>query len=632
MTVSDARLVQRADGVLAEANRAGILEPADVHVATQLSSIAGEDDSSVVLALALAVRAVRLGSICVDLRESLDPAALIDTSAETEVAEDSGGQIGQAPEGEQGGRVPEERSGGGVSRPDELRDNSHLTSAWPTDADEWLRAIQDSALLGSGVLRVEFGLVYLDRYHREELRVAEILRARATQESPAVDDAILQAGLDRLFEGEAYAEQRAAADAAARQWTTVLTGGPGTGKTTTVARLLVLLTEQWEAAGQTRPLRIALAAPTGKAAARLKESVTQAAAQLLPADAARIQGLDAMTVHRLLGWNPRGSNRIRFNESNRLPHDVIVVDETSMVALTMMSRLLRATRSTSRLVLVGDADQLASVDAGAVMADLVDGYQQLAPDTVCRLRTSHRFDAAIGSLAAAVREGDADRVVELLREGTEAGGAVRWVTDDDPSVALRGEMLAHALRLRERAVAGDPAGALTVLGESRLLCAQRTGPRGVRWWNHLVDEWLSEATGDPLWEPMYVGRPLLVTRNDYALGVHNGDSGVVIGGDGPVTAQIGTAAGPVPIAASRLSDVDTMHAMTIHKSQGSEAGSITVLLPQEESPLLTRELLYTAITRAQRAVTVVGSEETVRAAVTAQIRRATGLRRRLAQK
>ncbi|MFC6704512.1 exodeoxyribonuclease V subunit alpha [Flexivirga alba] len=600
MTIDDdVRVVRHAEGVLAIANQAGILEPADVHVARELSSIAGESDSSVTLALALAVRAVRRGSICLDLHEALDP---------------------RWPTSDEGAsRGPDS---------DETDDETQqdLLDLWPTDADAWLRAVQASTLLRSGVLRVEFGLIYLDRYHREEVRVADILRSRAAQDPPVVDSAILQTGLARLFVGEAYAEQRAAADSAVRQWTTVLTGGPGTGKTSTIARLLVLLGEQWEASGHTRPMRIALAAPTGKAAARLKESITQAAAQLSPADAARLQDLDAMTLHRLLGWNSRSSNKIRFNETNRMPHDLIVVDETSMVALTMMARLLRATRATSRLVLVGDADQLASVDAGAVMADLVDGYQQLAPSTVCRLATSHRFDSEIGALASAIREGRADDVTDLLRLG---GAAVSWLEDDDPRPELRGQLLEHALRLRDRATAGDAEGALTVLGEHRLVCAQRTGPRGVRYWNRLVDEWLSEATGDPLWEPMYVGRPILVTRNDYALGVHNGDSGVVMGGGSRAVAQIGTAAGPVPIAASRLSDIETMHAMTIHKSQGSEAVEVTVLLPQEESPLLTRELLYTAVTRAQRHVTIVGSEETVRAAVNAQIRRATGLRQRL---
>ena len=593
----DPRQALRAEGLLAIANRSGLLEAADVHVAQTLSTVVAEQDPSVVLALALSVRAVRRGSVCLDVADAVQlPAEAADGD----------------PDGEDSGATGAAEA---------------LADGWPTDADAWLRAVEGSALARSGVLRVEFGLVYLDRYHREEMRVAQILRDRAAEDPPAVDADVLEPGLGRLFPDEAFAEQRAAAARAVEQWTTVLTGGPGTGKTSTVARLLVLLDEQWEHAGAGRPLRIALAAPTGKAAARLKESVSDAAQLLAAADADRIRDLEAMTLHRLLGWRPRGEDSYRFNAANRLPHDVIVVDETSMVALTMMSRLLQAMRPTSRLVLVGDADQLASVDAGAVMADLVDGYQGLAPETVCRLTTSHRFDAGIGGLAAAVRDGRADEVVDLLRAG---GDTISWIEDDDPAPVLRGGLLHHALRLRERALAGDVPGALDALAEHRLLCARRTGPRGVHSWNRLVDEWLSEATGDPLWEPMYAGRPILVTRNDYALGVHNGDSGVVMGGAGPVIAQIGTAAGPVPIAASRLSDIETMHAMTIHKSQGSEAQEVTVLLPEGESPLLTRELLYTAITRAQRRVTIVGSEATVRAAVAAQIRRATGLRQRLA--
>jgi len=593
----DPRQALRALGLLADANRSGLLEAADVHVAQTLSDVVREQDPSVTLALALVVRAVRRGSVCLDLDDALRfPAEIAEGDPDEDDVIDRGAAV-------------------------------RLADGWPTDAGAWLHAVETSALARSGVLRVEFGLVYLDRYHREEVRVAQILRDRVAAQPPVVDEAALARGLERLFPDDTFAEQCGAAARAVRQWTTVLTGGPGTGKTSTVARLLVLLKEQWEGAGHGRPLRIALAAPTGKAAARLQESVSDAARLLAPADADRIRDLDAMTLHRLLGWRPRGGDGFRFNAANRLPHDVVIVDETSMVALTMMSRLLQAMRPTSRLVLVGDADQLASVDAGAVMADLVDGYERLAPETISRLTTSHRFDAGIGSLAAAVRDGHADDVIGLLRDG---GPTVHWIEDDDPVPLLRGGLLAHALRLRERANAADGPGALAALAEHRLLCARRSGPRGVHTWNTLVDEWLSEATGDPMWEPMYAGRPILVTRNDYALQVHNGDSGVVMGGPGPVVAQIGTAAGPVPIAASRLSDIETMHAMTIHKSQGSEAQEITVLLPDGQSPLLTRELLYTAITRARRRVTVVGSEQTVRAAVQASIRRATGLRQRLA--
>ena len=210
--------------------------------------------------------------------------------------------------------------------------------------------------------------------------------------------------IDRLFP-KGFEEQRAAAEVALSQGLTVLTGGPGTGKTTTVARLLALLT------GGTH-LRIALAAPTGKAAARLQEAVQLEVAKLEPADRQALAELHATTLHRLLGSRPDTSARFRHNRGNRLPHDVIVVDETSMVSLTMMARLLEAVRPDARLILVGDPDQLASVEAGAVLADLVDG---LDSSKIAELRTSHRFGESIGALASAIRDGDADTAVDVLR-------------------------------------------------------------------------------------------------------------------------------------------------------------------------------------------------------------------------
>lgn len=590
------RIALRADGILRAGNVAGVFEPSDVHVARRLRDLVQEQDEQVVLAMALVVRAVRRGSICVDLRDSTDPEHFV-----------------QAEDGDSDDGVAAARA--------------TMAADWPTDGAAWVAAVGASALAAAGILRVEQGLVYLDRYHREERQVADGLRARIAQAPPEVDEGSLQLGLERLFPGDRSAEQRTAARTAAGQWTTVLTGGPGTGKTTTVAGLLVLLGEQWDRAGSGRSLRVALAAPTGKAAARLQESVAEAAARLEPQDAGRIGGLEAVTLHRLLGWNPRNRNVFRHNASNRLAYDVIVVDEMSMMSLSMMASLLAATRASTRLVFVGDADQLASVDAGAVLADLVDGFDTLAPQTVCRLSTSHRFDAQIGDLAAAVRNGQADDAIAALRAG---GAGISWVEDEDPGAALRATLVDGATRLRDAAVAGDVEAALRILGEHRLLCAQRRGPRGITFWNRQIQDWLSEATGDPLWEPMYVGRPLLVTRNDYSLGVYNGDSGVVIRTEELPTAAIETSAGVLRLAAGRLSEIETMYAMTVHKSQGSEATRITVLLPEDESPLLTRELLYTAVTRARQHVTVVGSEQTVRRAIQGRISRASGLRQRLA--
>ncbi|MGH3353439.1 MAG: exodeoxyribonuclease V subunit alpha [Nocardioides sp.] len=573
----DARLARSATGLLASFNQAGVLTAADVHVAARAAELAGESRDEVRLAVAMAVRAVRHGSVCVDL------AALRETEE---------------------------------------------TLPWP-DSSGWLSAVADSPLAAQSLVQVEDGLLYLDRYHREEGQVRDDLLARLASARPVADEALLDATAARLFPGDGYAEQRSAALAAARQSTTVLTGGPGTGKTTTVAGLLALLTEQSET-----PLRIALTAPTGKAAARLQEAVedAQQAGQFTAADRARLEGLSASTLHRLLGWRPGSSTRFKHHRTNRLPHDVIVVDETSMVSLTMMARLLEAVRPEARLILVGDPDQLASVEAGAVLSDLVAGLAARSPEAVAALRTTHRFGGAIGALAAALRDGDADAALDVLRSGDPAVELVD-PTDEAVMADIERDLVDHAVALRESAVAGDRIGSVRMLDEARLLCAHRDGPWGVAHWNRQIERGLSETTGTPLgagWgREWYAGRPVLITANDYGLGLFNGDTGVTYedaAGDLRVRIAGGSALDFTP---SRLGDVETLHAMTVHKSQGSQARSITVLLPPDDSPLLTRELFYTAVTRAEERVRVIGSPESVRSAVTHQAQRASGLRTRL---
>lgn len=564
--------VQAIDGLLRPFGDAGVFEAADVHVAQRLTALAREPDERVALAIALVVRALRGGSVCVDLRA---------------VA----AQLGMA-------ELP-----------------------WPA-ADDWLTAVRASPLLGSPpALRLFGDLLYLDRYWLEEEQVCADLLALSVPGSVGGVPA-----LERLFPSPRYDEQRTAAEIALSQAVTVLTGGPGTGKTTTVARLLALLVGQAELAGVPRP-RIALAAPTGKAAARLAEAVAAEVENLDDAaDRARLAGLRATTLHRLLGARPDTSVRFKHNRGNRLPHDVIVVDETSMVSLTMMARLLEAVRPDTRLILVGDPDQLASVEAGAVLADLVEGLAARRDIRVAALRTPHRFGESIGALAEAIRTGDQDRVVALLRAG---GEHVEWIDSDHPADRLRDVLVSHALRVREAAVLGAAGAALATLDEHRLLCAHRRGPYGVSHWNRQVERWLTEETGQPAFSAWYAGRPLLVTANDYGLKVYNGDTGVVVAGPDGLRAVIAGATGPLDFAPSRLSDIETMHAMTIHKSQGSQVAEVTVLMPPEDSRLLTRELFYTAVTRAKVKVRVVGSEPSVRAAIGRRAVRASGLARRL---
>ncbi|MDZ4234964.1 MAG: exodeoxyribonuclease V subunit alpha [Dietzia sp.] len=547
-----------------------LFEPADIHVARRLTALAEEPDETVALAVAVAVRALRGGSVCVDLRS---------------VAE----QIG-SPE------LP-----------------------WPPP-DDWLATVKDSPLVvKTPVLRLFGDLLYLDRYWLEEQQVCDdVLALLASTLRGTVPS------LDRLFP-VGWEEQRSAAEVALTQSLTVLTGGPGTGKTTTVARLLALLAEQASLAGQP-PLRIALAAPTGKAAARLLEAVQLEVDQLDAVDRDRLPTLTSSTLHRLLRSRPDNSSRFRHHRENRLPHDVIVVDETSMVSLTLMARLLEAVRPDSRLLLVGDANQLASVEAGAVLADLVDGLGGRDDVRIVSLETSHRFGESIGALATAIRDGDGDQVIGLLAAG---GDNIEWLDTDEPGEQLRTMLLPHALRLREAAVLGDGVAGLATLGEHRLLCAHRRGPYGVQYWNRQIERWLTDSTGEPIWTDWYPGRPVLVTANDYGLGLYNGDTGVTVVRGTGLCAVVGSGSGPVEFATGRLADVDTMHAMTIHKSQGSQADEITVLLPQEESRLLTRELFYTAVTRAKQRVRVVGSEPAIREAISRRVVRASGLARRL---
>jgi exodeoxyribonuclease V alpha subunit len=569
----DWRIVAGAAGVLGEFNRAGVLEASDVHVATRVAHLAGEPDEPVLLALALAVRAVRHGSVCVDLS----------------------GVAALAPE-----------------------------LAWP-EAASWARAVAGSPLAGQGALRIEHDLLYLDRYHRLERQVCDDLVARAGQPAPEVDEPSLEAALARIG-GERFSdEQRTAAARAVRQWTTVLTGGPGTGKTSTVARILVLLADQ--AASRGERLSVALTAPTGKAASRLQESVERELADLPPEDSGRVGRLEPMTLHRLLGWRHDNATRFRHDRANRLKYDLVVVDESSMVELTMMARLLEAVRPQSRLVLAGDPRQLTSVGAGAVLSDLVAGYDGDPASPVVSLTENFRSATDIKTLAEALRAGDGDAVVAALRADS---AQVEFVETDEPASVLRDEAVAAALVVRRAAEAGDAEAAVAALDQHRLLCAHREGPHGVRHWNRQVEQWLGEAIGQDIHSEWYVGRPLLVTANDYALEVYNGETGVVVlRQDGRLRARIAGTGGLRDFATGRLDAVDTMHAMTIHKSQGSQARRITVLLPEAGSRLLTRELFYTAVTRAQEHVRVVGSEAAVRAAVATHAQRATGLSQRL---
>jgi exodeoxyribonuclease V alpha subunit len=628
LDLHDARRVRCAAGALRSFNEAGVLAAADVHVALRLARLANEEDERALLAAALAVRAPRLGSVCVDL-------ATIGATAVTDV--------------------------------DEPVDLQALP--WP-EPGGWVESVASSPLVGVGEdggedrpLRIVGTTVYLDRYWRDERTVAADLLSR-NEPVDEVDEKVLADSLARLFDGEPPDLQRLAAAACALRRLAVVGGGPGTGKTTTVTRILVLLDEQAEAIGAPTPL-VALAAPTGKAAARLEEAVHEEAARLdlSERELARLLETSASTLHRLLGRRPGSESRFRHDRLNQLPHDVVIVDETSMMSLSLTARLLEAVRREARLVFVGDPKQLASVEAGAVLGDLVgpaaDALVMRAParlrlaevarqtvaavepaagvaigDGIVVLRRVHRFAGAIAELAEAVRGGDAESALAVLRAGH---ADVRWIDVDvaDPGARealrpVRDAAVAAGRRMVEAARAGDAAAAVTALDAFRVLCAHRRGPYGVATWNALIESWLANELDHYAEDAWYVGRPLLVTQNDYGLRLFNGDTGVIVARDGGrKSAVFERQGGLVEISPTRLETVDTVHALTIHKSQGSQVDAVAVLLPDPSSRILTRELLYTAVTRARKDMIVCGTEAAVLAALARPVAHASGLARRL---
>lgn len=638
---------------------AGALEPVDLHVAATLGARFGEHDPDVLLAAALAVRAPRHGHVCVDLL-CLDAATL----------------------------VPEPADGAG---------SPHL--ALPADRPAWRDRVARSPLAreqaeGATPLVLRGPRLYTDRLHGHEARLAGALLERFGETRPVADAALLRRGLDALFPTPAAGtvdRQRLAAAMALLRGALVISGGPGTGKTWTVRNLLTLLFAQAVAAGGPWP-RVALAAPTGKAAARMLESVrdglaahAERAAPVLGAATpddlvAFLSGLVPSTLHRLLGWQPDDPARFRHHADRPLPCDVVVVDEASMVDLALMARLVDAVPPHARLILLGDRHQLASVEAGSVLADVCGDHDpselRLSPeaatplrdlagldvrptmgapgpwDAVVFLTESRRFDArgGIGRFAAAAVAGD----VEGARAAaTVADGSVEPATTAGPRlepevVLLRPtgrdlppaarELVVRAWRpylTALRAAPRDPARharALELFEDFRILCAHREGTSGVSHVGRAVVELLrAERLADPSEGEWWLGRPVLVTRNDYAVRRFNGDVGLVVhDAEGrPVVAFREDSGRVVTLPPARMPECETVFAMTIHKSQGSEFATVLVVLPERPSPVLTRELVYTGVTRARRRVVLLADDEVLKLGIARQVQRASGLGERL---
>lgn len=495
-------------------------------------------------------------------------------------------------------------------------------------------------------LIVDGPYLYLQRYHRDETLVADFIKARqAPGPLPfAVSD--LGQGLARLFpaggQGGPDWQQIAAMAALTRNFT-VISGGPGTGKTTTVAKILALYLELNRGRGKV----IRLAAPTGKAAARLQESIRQVKGRLpLAPEVLAELPEETLTIHRLLGL---AKGRPRYDRHHQLAVDLLVVDEASMVDLPLMAQLMAALPRHCALILLGDHYQLSSVQPGAVLGDICsqgqgfsDEFYQLAQqigldlgdgpradnplaDGIITLRTSYRFDDSSGirRLSEAVNDGHSDEALAILADDRFAD--VRLVDYG----ASCDDLVANIL---QPAFAGLLAGPgheerLAALGRLGVLCAHRQGPSGKERINELLVKLLAGPTATAL--PLYAGLPVMIAANNYELELYNGDTGVIVEEHERLYACFSDNGGVRQILARRLPPHDPAYAMTIHKSQGSEFDRVVVVLPAQPSRVLGRELLYTALTRARQEVEVWGSPEIFRQAVAVPVQRVSGLGRRL---
>jgi exodeoxyribonuclease V alpha subunit len=502
-------------------------------------------------------------------------------------------------------------------------------------ADHWLELLSDCTTVGrpgdfTPLVLDSAGRLYLHRSWDSERRVAEGVLARSA--ALPVDAAALAAGLDRYFPPTAAESdlQREAALTALSRGFAVISGGPGTGKTTTVARILALMIELADG----DPPRILLAAPTGKAAMRLNQSILNSFERMSLSENVRSAlPREVSTVHRLLGVIP-GRSAFRHNRDNPLPCDVLVVDEASMVDLPLMSRLLDALRNDARVILLGDRDQLASVEAGAVLADICAGG---GPDTgisgdrpaIVHLTRSYRFsdESGIGRLSRLINAGDGDGALALLKSGLYQD--VCWRPLPSAEAFADAFTVAACEGYAPFARSAVPAEALEALERFRVLAPHRTGRHGVGELNRLIDTALSRLR--PTGSSSIALKPVMITGNTYDLGLFNGDTGVLVGaaGDGTEAFFPDPGSRVRRVSALRLPAHETAFALTIHKTQGSEFDGVLVILPNQMSDVLSRELLYTAVTRARNYVEIWGDEEVFRKAVERRIERSSGLRDRL---
>ena len=599
---------------------AGIMREIDFHFARFISGLCPHDDPDIFMGAALVSNAAGNGDIYLDLALS------------------AGKPLGESLGAESRLRCPE--------------------------LNAWTEKLHASPVVGSpGELRPlildKKNRLYLYRYWDYEKKLADLILKRAQEHIGVIDESLLRNSLQRLFpevSDNGIDWQKVAALAAILKKFCLISGGPGTGKTFTVANILALLFEQ---AGDGR-LEILLAAPTGKAAARLSESIRTAKKTLnCRKDIIDAIPSESYTIHRLLKTIP-GSPYFIHNSENRLPADVLVVDEASMIDLALMSKLLEAIPATARLILIGDKDQLASVEAGSVLGDICDrnrvhGFSERfckrlekitgkefnvgiehdnlkngLQDCIVVLKKSFRFtdSSTIGQLSRSVNRGDVEKVLDVLKTSPIP---INWIETQGRKDLFQALAKKIIQGYAEYLKTTDPQTALERFNRFKILCAVNIGPFGVNAVNMLAEKALSREGLIQPEQDWYMGRPVLITRNDYNLGLFNGDMGLTLPAPDSDNKDLyvyfpGSSGQLRRFLPQRLPEHATVFAMTVHKSQGSEFDDVLLILPEKDYPVLTRELIYTAITRARQNISIWGIEEVVRAAVLRKIERTSGLR------
>lgn len=514
----------------------------------------------------------------------------------------------------------------------------HLESCLPVNISDWQTQLQAAKSVGkpgdyTPLILTDEGLLYLYRFWRDEQEVAKAITQRLHPVSQLNLAQLQQDLADWHNPIEGIDWQKVAVATALSRHLAVISGGPGTGKTTIVLKILQCLHNQSET------LRIGLAAPTGKAAARLQQSISKQ------------QASEVKTLHRMLGITEH-NDQGRYNADRPLPLDVLIIDEASMIDISLMAKLMRALPAKARLILLGDSQQLASVESGAVLANLSEGQQghfsdefiqQFAvlglhndpalsysplTDSFVRLQHSYRFDkdSLIGQLAGLVNQGKAEQAITRLQ--TEQTSL--WTTPDDRNLL---KSLAEGYQPYIEAVNKHlpPQQIIQAFDQFRVLAALKTGPQSVMSVNRIMSRFLAQQ-GWRTTQTFYHGRPIMVTQNDYRQHLFNGDVGMLLRDEtGQLKACFCFDEEIRWVALNRLPAHETVFAMTVHKSQGSEFDAVSILLPEEISPILNRELLYTAITRARKSLSILATENALRHTINSRHQRESGLKKQLEQ-